>query len=85
MRYFYGFLGSPSLGLLSHIEESGTKRRPGEWKDRKAVFYSHSEQEIPKGSEIDTGTYNEKLKLDLSISNIGMYSPPLIHKGNNLQ
>ena len=80
------FLGQPkSLCLLSHIEESGTNRRPSEWTDRKAAFYSLSEQEIHKGSAINTGTYNEKLKLDLSISNIGMHSPSLIRKGNNLQ
>ena len=87
MRDFYGFFGSPSLGLLSHIEESGTNRRPSRWKDRivKIKQSSIHSQEIHKGSAIDTGTYNGKLKLDLSISNIGMYSPPIIQKGNNLQ
>ena len=83
------FLRQPKFGPIITYwrkwDKQTTKQMEGQNCEDKAVFYSLSEQEIHKGLAINTGTYNGKLKLDLSISNIGMYSPPLIHKGNNLQ
>ena len=83
------FLGQPKFVPIIKYWRKWDKQttKQMEWQncEEKAIFYSLSEQEIHKGSAIDTGTCKEKLKLDLSISNIGMYSPPLIHKGNNLQ
>ena len=50
MRDFYGFLGSPSLGLLSHFDKQTTEQMDGQNCEDKAVFYSLSEQQIHKDS-----------------------------------